>query len=213
MTGMTSSEVVTPRRVGEVVEAASTDFTVQCYRLYDAPPLGALVRAGGAGQLPGAPGEAAVYGVVCRVSTEPLDPGRPVLARGEGVATQEELHRNNPQLARLLTSRFQALIIGHREAGTDRPFLPPLPPQVHAFVHLCQPGEVAQCTARLDFLHLLLGPGLPAAADVVGACLRGAALAHSDPEQFLLRAGRALASELAQDLPRLNAILRRAAPW
>ncbi|MSQ05661.1 MAG: hypothetical protein EXR54_04645 [Dehalococcoidia bacterium] len=224
-------------RVGEVTQTASTGFTVQCYKLYAAPALGALVRAGGTpasgdsgigglaagsspnplipaghGQQQGFTGTV-VYGVVCRVSTEPLDPGRPVLARGESAATEEELYRSNPQLERLLTSRFEVLIIGHQDAEGSRPFLPPLPPRVHSFVYGCNPEEVAQCTARLDFLHLLLGPGLIAADEVVGACLRGAAQAHSDPDQFLLRAGRALAGELAQDLPRLNAILHRVAPW
>ncbi len=210
---MISGNAAKMTRVGEVIQAVSTGFTVQCYKLYAAPSLGALVRAGGGpNPQPGA-GETVVYGVVCRVSTEPLDPGRPVLARGESAATEEELYRSNPQLERLLTSRFEALIIGHQDAEASRPFLPPLPPRVHSFVYLCQPGEVAQCTARLDFLHLLLGPGLTAADEVVGACLRGAAQAHPDPEQFLLRAGRALAGELAQDLPRLNAILQRVAPW
>ena len=33
-----------PDRVGEVVESASHGFTAQCYRLYESPPLGALVR-------------------------------------------------------------------------------------------------------------------------------------------------------------------------
>jgi hypothetical protein len=143
-----------------------------------------------------------------------LDPGRPVLARGEDAATEEELYRSNPQLARLLTSRFEALIVGHQDGEASRPFLPPLPPRVHSFVYPCQPREVAQCTAQLDFLHLLLVlPPKDAADEVVGACLRRAAQVHPDPEQFLLRAGRALAAELSQDLPRLNAILRRVAPW
>ena len=34
------------QRVREVVEATSISFVAQCYRLYDAPPLGSLVRSG-----------------------------------------------------------------------------------------------------------------------------------------------------------------------
>ncbi len=34
-------------RLGEVIEASTTEFTTQCYELYESPPLGALVRCGG----------------------------------------------------------------------------------------------------------------------------------------------------------------------
>ena len=32
------------QRVGEVVEASTTDFVAQCYELYELPPLGSLVK-------------------------------------------------------------------------------------------------------------------------------------------------------------------------
>ena len=190
------------RRVGEVVEANSASFTAQCYTLYDAPPLGCIVRAG----------SPEIYGVVCRVATEPLDSSRPVLARGETAETEEEVFRDNPQLTRLLTSRFEALIAGHREGDADRHYLPALPPPVHSFVYTCSPQEVARFTSRLDLLRLLLSSGLAIADEVLGACLRGAAVAHDDSEAFLLRAGKALAAELAGDLPRLNSILKKVSP-
>ena len=100
---MTATGNPPSRRVGEVVEANSSSFAAQCYRLYDAPSLGCFVRTG----------SPEIYGVVCRVSTEPLDSSRPVLARGEAAETEEEVFRDNPQLERLLTSRFEALIVGH----------------------------------------------------------------------------------------------------
>ena len=31
-------------RVGEVIEACTTDFVAQCYELYQSPPLGSLVK-------------------------------------------------------------------------------------------------------------------------------------------------------------------------
>ena len=190
------------QRVGEVVEATSTAFVAQCYRLYDTPPLGSLVRSG----------NPPLYAVVSQVSTGPLDASRPVLARGEAAASEEEVFRENPQLERLLTSRFDALIVGHRVGEEDRHYLPPLPPRVHSFVYTCCAAQVARFTSRLDLLHLLLNSGVPAANEVVGACLRQAAAAHTDPSEFLLASGKALAVELAGDLPRLQAILRRVAP-
>ena len=193
---------LTARRVGEVVAAASTSFSAQCYQLYGAPALGSFVRTGSPW----------VYEVVCRVSTEPLDPSRPVLARGESASSEEEVFRDNPQLARLLTTRFDALIAGHQAGDECRHFLPPLPPPVHSFVYACSPAEMARFTDRLDFIYLLLNSGAPVVDEVVGACLRAAAGAQPDGAGFLVRAGRALASELAGDVPRLNSILRRVAP-
>ena len=103
-----------PARIGEVVEATSTSFVAQCYQLYGAPQLGSLVRTG----------DPAIQGVVYRVVTEPLDASRPVLARGESAVTEDEVFRANPQLERLLTSRFEVLIPGHHARGVDFPVLP-----------------------------------------------------------------------------------------
>ena len=191
-----------PRKIGEVAGAASTVFVAQCYRIYEAPPLGSFVRTG----------SPPVYGVVYSVTTEPLDSGRPVLARGEEAATEDEIFRNNPQLARLFTTRFEALIAGHSADGACRQFLPPLPPCVHSFVYVCSPEEVAEFTTRLDFLSLVLNSSLPVADEMAGACLRTAAAAQADGPAFLARAAKALAAELAGDVPRLNFILRRVAP-
>ncbi len=196
---MTTVGIPTTPRVGEVVEANSASFVAQCYRLYTAPPLGQLVRAG----------SPAIFGVVCRIATEPLDPSRPVLARGEGVETEEEVYQENPQIARLLTSRFDALIVGHQTDQGQQQHLPPLPPRVHSFVHTCADQEIVQFSACLDFLHLLVSAGPPVTDEVIGACLSRIVAANPNREEFRVRVGKALATELAGDLPRLSAILRR----
>ena len=189
-------------RVGEVVEADSTSFVAQCYQLYAAPSLGSFVRTS----------SPTIVGVVSRVSTEPLDSTRPVLARGEAESAEEDIYRNNPQLSRLFTTRFEVLIAGHWVDDTCRQYLPPLPPQVHSFVYSSSSDEIAQFTEQLDFLHLLLNSGLPIADDVVGACLRGAASAQPDDPGFFARASKSLAVQLAGDANRLMTILRRMSP-
>ena len=198
---MTAADAPLSRRLGEVVEANSMSFAAQSYRLYDTPFLGSLVSAG----------EPATFGVVCRVWTEPLDPSRPIIARGENAATEQEVFDENPQLNRLLTSRFEAVIAGHMAGGALHPFLPPQPPRIHSFVHPCLPEQVERFCARLDWLRLLLDSGLPASEQVIGACLREAAAFHPDRAAFLDRAARTLAAELAGDLPRLTAALRTVA--
>ena len=190
-----------PVRIGEVVEAETHRFTVQCYRLYDAPPLGAIVNTS----------YPSIYAVVSGVSTEALDPGRPVIARGENEETQEDVYSHNPQLSRLLCTRFQGVIVGYAEGETLLQGLSPRPPPIHAFVYPSSPEELERLTRSLDFLYLLANSGIPTSDEVIAACLRLASQQVAEGQQLLVRAGKALAVELTGQLPRLNAILRRLA--
>ena len=104
------------------------------------------------------------------------------------------------------------MIAGYSEGDACKQFLPPLPPAVHSFTYACSADEVARFTSSLEFLSLLLNSGLPVADELAGACLRGAASAQADGPAFLSRASRTLAGQLAGDVPRLSAILRRVAP-
>ena len=201
MTGQPSNPMM-ERRVGEVVESTSTSFVAQCYQLEDAPALGGLVRTDSPD----------IYGVVGVVTTEPLDSARPVLARGEDAVSEEDVIRDNPQLARLLTSRFQVFIAGHVEDGITHQYLPPRPPKVHSFVYACDREEVALFTGQLDLLRLLLNSGANLSDEIVGACIRQATPSHDHPAEFLAHACRTLAGELSADVARLNSILRRVAP-
>jgi hypothetical protein len=196
---MAPSDIKPPLRVGEVIAANSSGFVAQCYQLYCAPAIGQFVRAG----------SPAIYGIVCQVRTEPLDPSRPVLARGENAETEEEIYRDNPQISRLLTSRFETLIVGYQAEEVFCQHLPPLPPRVHSFVHLCSLDEVSLFAESLDFLRLLVRAGATASDEVIGACVIAAAATSADSQELMIRAGRVLATELSGDLPRINAILRR----
>ena len=64
-------------RVGEIIEASTTDFVAQCYELYRSPPLGSLVKTGD------------IYGIVGNAATTSLEPGRRPIARGKDEATEE----------------------------------------------------------------------------------------------------------------------------
>ena len=190
------------RRVGEVVESTSTSFVAQCYQLEGAPALGGLVRTDSPD----------IYGVVGSVTTEPLDSARPVLARGQDAGSEEDVIRDNPQLARLLTSRFEVYIAGHVEEGVTHQYLPPRPPRVHSFVYACDPEEISTFTTSLDLLRLLLNSGASHSDEIVGACIRQAASSHDRPDEFLALACQTLAVELSADVARLNSILRRVSP-
>ena len=191
-------------RIGEVIEASTGELVAECYELHVPPPLGALVKAGD--------GDVDVYCVVCNASTESVDPGRRPLARGRDAPDEESIYREHPQLARLLRTTFQAVAVGHGQDGVIHHYLPPRPPRVHSFVHLCEPEEVRLFTQSLDFISMLLSAQGGQADEVVSACLRRASHTHEDGRGFLVRAGKDLAVQLGGELNRLNAVLRRIRP-
>ena len=195
---MTSPATAT--RFGEVVEASVERLLGQCHRLYDAPVLGTLVRAG-----------ESVYAVVEGVETVGLDPTRPIVARGAEAGSEAEVYAEHPQLERLLRTQVTLSVVGHLEGPDVRQYLPPLPPRIHTFLHVCPPEEVRGFFGggRPDFASLLIRRGLPAGDDVLAAVLRQASAAFDVPGDFLLAASRGVASLLAGDTARLNAIVRR----
>ena len=200
------NDVTTPQRderFGEIVEATTTEFTTQCYRLYEAPALGGLVRCGD---------DSPVYGIVYEVATHSMDPGRHPIARGQDEETEEGVYTSNPQLTRLLLTGFRSLVVGHRSGGEVRRYLSPVPPRIHSFVHGCAGDDLKEFSSSLDFVPLLFAAPGSATDDVIASFVRQASAVHTDPELYLLGAGKELATLLGDQVQRLNAILRRISP-
>ena len=195
-------EARTQDSLGEVVEASTTGFVAQCYDLYDAPPLGSLVRTG----------PDPIYGIVDSVATRSMDPSRHPVPRGRDEEDEEAVHRSNPQLARLLHTEFQAAVVGYGSGDRLRRFLPPAPPRIYSRVRVCAAEEVREFSDSLEFLPLLLASKNGAADDVIASFLRQAGASHPDPESYLVDAGKALAVLLGGQIPRLDGVLRRLSP-
>ncbi len=192
-------------RVGEVIEASTTDFVAQCYELYQSPPLGSLVKTT---DLP-----VELYGIVCHATTTSLEPGRRPIARGKDEASEEDIYRSNPQLLQLLRSEFSALVVGYRENEKLYHYLPPKPARIHGFVHLCPPEEVKEFSRSLNFLNLLINTHLSVPADeLIAACLRQMSHVYENPRDFLVAAGKELAILLSGEFNQLKAILGRIRP-
>jgi hypothetical protein len=190
------------QRVGEVIEASTTEFTAQCYELYQMPPLGSLVRTGDL--------TAELYGVVCNAATTSLEPGRRPIARGRDEDSEEAIYRSSPQLAKLLRSQFGVLVVGYREGDRLYQHLPPRPARIHGFVYQCTPDEVKDFGKSFDFLNIILNAHLPVPAEeLVAASLRRMSQAHDDRRAFLVAAGRKLAVLLSGDFVQLKSILGR----
>ena len=189
-------------KVAEVIETSSAEFTAQCFKLDQAPPLGSLVKT--KGEL------CEIYGIIYNVETHSLDPGRRVVARGEDMERKDDVFRANPQLAKLLSTDFKALVVGHRQGDGLHYYLPPTPAPIHGFVYVCHLEEVQTFAQSLDFLGLLVDARLPISVDeVIAACLRYVGQAHPDSQAFLVKAGREVARLLSGDSQRLNSVLKR----
>lgn len=189
-------------RLGEVIEASSAEFNVQCYELHGGAPLGSLVRTE----------DPELFAVVRNIITAPIDPARRPVARGQDEPDLEALYRSNPQLGKLLHTTFQATIVGYRSGDKLHQYLPALPPKIHAFVQTCGRHQTFAFTRRLEFLPLLLLGSVPLADEVTAAFLRLAAEVQEDRNAFLTTAGQEVARLLGRDLQRLNAFLRRIRP-
>jgi len=190
------------QRVGEVIEASTTAFVAQCYELYQMPPLGSMVKTGDS--------SAELYGIVCNAATTSLEPGRRPIARGKDEDSEEAIYRSSPQLAKLLRSEFEALVVGHREGDRLYQHLPPQPARIHGFVYQCTPDEVKDFGKSFDFLNIILNAHLPVPTEeLVAASLRRMSQAHEDQRAFLVAAGKELAILLSGDFVQLKSILGR----
>ena len=187
-------------RLAEVVEATSTEFTSQCYNLFESAPLGALVKSGG-----GSP----VFGVVHDIATLSIDPGRTTVAMGATAESVENIYDTNPQLGRLYSTRFRSLLVGYRDKGQLNRYLAPMPPKVHDHVYECQSEEIREFSNSLEFLSTLLKAPITSVDEVIASFLARASTTHTDPNQFLVESGKELATLLGGQLHRLNPLLKR----
>ena len=190
------------QRVGEVIEASTTDFTAQCYELYQLPPLGSLVKTGSP--------ELELYAVVYNATTTSLEPGRRPIARGKDEESEEAIYLSSPQLEKLLRSEFGALVVGHKSGDKIYHYLPPKPARIHSFVYLCPPQEVKDFGKSFEFLNILINARLNLPVEeLIAACLRQMSQVHEDRNAFLVAAGKQLAIFLSGNFNQLRAILER----
>ena len=194
-----------PQRVGEVIQASTTDFVAQCYELYQIPPLGSLVKTKDQ--------QLELYGIVCNATTTSLEPGRRPIARGKDETTEEEIYRQSPQLLKLLKSEFGVVVVGHRQGDKLYHYLPPTPAKIHGFVYQCTAEEIKEFGQSFDFLNILINASLPVSTEeLIAASLRQMSQAYEDRKTFLVAAGKELAVRLSGDLSQLKAILGRIKP-
>jgi hypothetical protein len=198
-------------RIGEVIESTSTGFTAGAYELLEAPPFGALVRAQARTE------DMAVYGLVYDIRTGSKEPGGRALVRGRTYSGRElydaEIYHEHPDLAEVLQTEFSAITVGFVASRQNHPYLPPQPPPVHYSVYECADDELARFTEATDFFRTLLFAYQIPSDELLAAVIRAAARARAGAERdYLVHAGREVASLLKDDYDRLTALLRRIRP-
>jgi hypothetical protein len=186
--------------VGEIIASSTTRFTAQCPSEEDAPDFGGFVV------VEAAPGRA--LAVVCEVRSGSFDAHRRPVAFG---LSEEDLYQQQPQLRELLTTEFDALLVGYAADGEPwRQLLPPRPPRLHRFVHDAEPEAVRAVTAGGDYLRTLVAG--EASDDLLAAAVRASLDASDDHSAAVVQAGQALARLLGDDYDRLRVLLRRVRP-
>lgn len=204
--------------IGEVIESSTTEFVAESRELHSPPPFGSFVKVRmDAVESPesddpfvtqgAAP---AIYAVVYQAATSPVDTGRRLRAFWKD---EEQLREEQPEISEwMLVTDFRAIIIGYQAGGQVCQYLPPKPPKLFTQVHQCTPDEVRAVTERMDFLRALAGFRNPPSEEVIAACIRQANDARNNDFDFLVAAGKELASVLKDDYDRLQAIMRRVSP-
>jgi len=185
--------------VGRIVAASLQSFEISCFSTDVAPPLGALLVT--------MDSEPPIYGAVSAVSTQGVDPSRPIAPHGGADEDLATVVGRNPQLSILLRTTATAIVVGFGRLASVRQTMPDLPPPLIARVRLCSYAELSQFVGRLDCLRLLLNAG-EMADFVTSAFLVRAGRASADPRGFRVRAGQALVPLLGSQAQRLSGVLR-----
>ncbi len=194
-----------PTVVGRVLRATTRAFTVGCRQLISEqdrliPEFGALVRAD-------VRNGTAIYGLIYNVAIEDDAFVRQLVAAGVESAEIIEDQRQKRQVPVVI----DVLVVGFSQGGQVYHRLPPQPPATLDQIYLCNRSEVVRFTERHDWLRTVLAANDVPADPLLIATLRAAAAARAatgQSEAYLVAVGRELARLLAQDLTRLDGILR-----
>lgn len=189
------------REVGRILQSSTTQFTIGCrILLRDIPSFGDFVKVR-------AQDGSIIYGLIYNVAIQDDPMVRQLIVSPELAEEYLRDQRENRQVP----VELNVLVVGYERDGLLRQELPPQPPVTLSVAETCTDEEVRKfASAGLFFIRTVLNaPNIPADDTLVAALRRIAESLGSGGESFLLEAGRELTKLLAQDMVRLEAILRR----
>ncbi len=184
--------------IAEVIESSTTEFAAQTRELDGSPPFGSFVKVGAT---------PVSIAMIYDISTTSIDLNRRPVAYGK---TEEELREEQPQIFELLRTEIKAKIVGYSDKTGMRQLIPPRPPKLHSFVHICAPKEVQEFTRSFDYFRTLAGSGGTLSDELLIAAIQQTCRCQADSARYwLIRAGKELSRLLRDDYDRLESILRR----
>ena len=191
-----------PGRIGRVTRCSIRGF-VGGIRLPepDLPRFGTFCKA------EAQRGRSHVIGLLYDIRVEDDELARQVAAAD--VSPEEA--RADQRLNRPIPIEIEALAVGYAADGRYHQRLPPQPPLTMADILPLTPDEVHGFTERLDFVWLIAAARELPVDDLLLAALHTAAEARplSARRDFLLQAGAACARLMAQDINRLDQLMRQ----
>lgn len=196
----------TGSRIGEVVATSISEFEAQSVTLHESPPLGALVRVR-------VNGGGAIYGVVAGAQTVGVDASVRPAPRGRDGCEDADIYRDNPDLAFVLRTSFQCLVVGYCTERTIYHHLPAGPAPIHYSVLACPTDECERFSHSLAYFRVILAARNLPIEEVLAAHIRFLASHRLDQSRaFSIRAGREVAVLLRADHIRAAAILQGIRP-
>ncbi len=189
-------------RIGRLLRSATASFTFGCSVPEPEVPLfGDFVKA------PAQGGQTEVIGLIDDIVIEDDLFVRQLIAAPDLPEAYIQDQRQNRQVP----IEVSVLTIGYTTGGAFFHRLPPQPPVTLDHIKSCSPNEIVAFTGSNDYFALIMNAPDTSADELLTAALERAALARPPEERgfFLLLAGKELARLLANDIPRLGALLRR----
>lgn len=191
--------------IGRLLRSSTTGYVFGCSVPEPEVPLfGMFVKA------PAQRGHSEAIGLIYDIAIEDDAFVRQMVA----APNLPEAYIQDQRANRQVPIEVSVLAVGYRNGGGYVQSLPPQPPITLDRISSCSDGEVAEFTARLDYVRLILNSTEAPADELLAASLRWAADSRppESRERFLREAGRELARLLGRDLTRLENLLRRIRP-
>jgi hypothetical protein len=150
-------------------------------------------------------GTSQVIGVIYDISIGDDEFARQIAAAQDPLPEQVQ-----DQQTRLVPVEISALAVGYQSESRFHHILPPQPPISMAPVFTLTQRDLREFSETLTFLSLIVNAAHLPVDDLLPAALRNAADSRPQSERraYLLRAGRECARLLAQDLTRLETVIR-----
>jgi hypothetical protein len=181
--------------IGEVLGSRPAGFSGELMAADNVPALGTVVRAAA---------DPDVLGVISSLETDTVLPGRSPARYG---LTPDELLKQHPELGELLTTRFEAMVVGYRSGDSVVIGSPGKPVPLYTPVYPADAGDVIALGDDRRVVRLLAASDAGAADAFILAALVNLADARSERTGFLEGVCRELSRLLAGDYLRLEYIL------